>query len=349
MKKIDAGSILDQRNFSTHAMLFIISIAALTLSLLVHPQNIHTEWIVGFLVMVFVQVEVFIFLARLIFRDLRTASTRDEMTKIILSKFALFMVVCFIAALIIILGYKYSVEFIKGNSLSGIFSHFFHNEFTGWFKSTIIGLSFGAVIFIIIQWQDALKREQKLREENLLFQNETLKTQINPHFLFNSLNTVSSLVQSNPEMAEKFINNLSSVYRYILENVQKDIVPLQAELNFVSDYFTLYKIRDEEKIALNINVDDASSYKVLPVSLQILIENAIKHNIATRENPLIISIYIEDQQIVVKNNLQKMATQIPSTKIGLKNLAERVRLTTNKVLIIEETDSCFIVKIPLLK
>ena len=349
MKKINAGNILDQRRLSAHILLFLISLVAIIISLIIHPQEIHSGLIPGFIIMVFIQVETFIFLARFVFRDLRTASTPGEMTRIILSKFALFMAICFIAALIIILAYLYSVEIIKGNSIAGVFSNFFHNAFKGWFKSTIAGLSVGAVIFLVVQWQDALKREQKLREENLVFQNETLKNQVNPHFLFNCLNTVSSLIQSNPEMAERFINNLSSVYRYILENGHKDIVPLQSELDFVSDYFKLYKIRDEEKIALNINVDDAGSYKIIPVSLQILIENAIKHNIAARENPLIISISIENQQIVVKNNLQKMASQIPTTRIGLKNLAERVRLTTNKALIVEETDSCFTVKIPLLK
>jgi sensor histidine kinase YesM len=349
MKEINAGSILDQRRFSTHILLFAISVVVLLLSLLIYPQEAHVQWIAGVFVTVFIQVEVFLFLARLIFRDLRTASTRREITRIILLKFALFMIVYFIAALIIILDYLYVVEIIRGNSLSGIFSNFFHNEFKGWFKSAIAGLSIGAVILIIMQWQDALKREQKLREENLVFQNETLKTQINPHFLFNSLNTVSSLVQSNPEMAEKFINNLSSIYRYILENVHKDTVPLQLELDFVTEYFQLYKIRDEGKITLNIDIDDAGSFKIYPVSLQILIENAIKHNIATRENPLTISIYIADQQIVIKNNLQKMSTQIPTIGIGLKNLSERVRLVTNKRLVIEETDNHFIVKIPLFK
>ena len=152
-----------------------------------------------------------------------------------------------------------------------------------------------------------LKREQKLREENLIFQNETLKNQVNPHFLFNSLNTISSLIHSQPEAAEKFINNLSSFYRYILENGQKDKVPLRSELDFLKEYFSMHEVRDEKKIFLNIDVMEPGNYEILPVSLQILLENAIKHNIATRENPLTISIYIEDQSIVVKNNLQKMS------------------------------------------
>jgi two-component system LytT family sensor kinase len=209
-------------------------------------------------------------------------------------------------------------------------------------------LSFGAVIFVFIQWQDALKREQKLREEKLIFQNETLKNQVNPHFLFNSLNTLSSLIYSRPETAELFINRLSSIYRYILENSQKDRVPLQSELSFISDYFGLHKIRDEEKIMLNIEIEDSDGFEILPVSLQILLENAIKHNIATRENPLMISIYIENMHVIVKNNLQKKSVQLPSTKIGLKNLAERFRLMTGKTLEITETRTEFIVKAPLL-
>jgi sensor histidine kinase YesM len=108
-------------------------------------------------------------------------------------------------------------------------------------------------------------------------------------------------------------------------------------------------VRDEEKIKLSIDYSDADSYMILPVSLQILLENAIKHNIATRENPLEISIWFEDQYIAVKNNLQKKATQLKSTGIGLKNLAERVRLISGEDLIIEETNDHFLVKLPLIK
>jgi len=210
-------------------------------------------------------------------------------------------------------------------------------------------LSLGAVIFVIIQWQDALKREQKLREENLIFQNETLKNQINPHFLFNSLNTISSLIGSHPETAEKFIGRLSSIYRYILENSHKDKVKLADELTFIGDYLFLHQIRDEGKILLEISVPDMELYLIIPVSLQILIENAINHNMATRENPLKISIYREDDKIVVKNNLQKKTTPLKSTSVGLRNLSERVKIISCSSLIVEETSSEFVVKIPLMQ
>ncbi len=181
-----------------------------------------------------------------------------------------------------------------------------------------------------------------------MFQNETLRSQVNPHFLFNSLNTVSALIQSQPDVAEKFINDLSSIYRYILENGQKDKIPLKLELDFITGYFNLHKIRDDGKIILDLDISDADNFEILPVSLQILVENAILHNMATRENPLTISIYVENKFVVVKNNLQKKATQLKSTKKGLGNLAERVRLITGRALIIEETSTDFTVKTPLI-
>jgi hypothetical protein len=204
------------------------------------------------------------------------------------------------------------------------------------------------IIFFYVIWRKSIMREQKLREENLIFQNETLKNQVNPHFLFNSLNTLSSLVKTQTEIAEHFIGRLSSIYRYILENSTKDRVPLKAEIAFVEDYFYLHKIRSEGKILLSIDINEGAGYEILPVSLQLLIENAIKHNMATLEKQLKIAIYLEGRNVVVKNNIQKMATQMVSTKIGLKNLGERIRLITGKEIIVEETNNDFLVKVPLL-
>jgi LytS/YehU family sensor histidine kinase len=299
--------------------------------------------------MVFVQIEVFIFFGNWLFAKLNFDRSPGEITRIILARLMIFLAACLMASMILFILVQYAGLWMKGEDLSKVIYNFIHFELHGWFKSTITGLSAGAIIFIILLWQSSLRREQKLREENLIFQNETLKNQVNPHFLFNSLNTISSLVQTQPEAAEQFINDLSSIYRYILENGQKNKVPLQSELDFITGYYNLHKIRDEKKIMLNVDARDAGEFEILPVSLQILLENAIKHNIATRENPLRISIYIEDQFIVVKNNLQKKATQLKSTKIGLKNLEERVRLISGRDLIIEETKNYFIVKVPLLK
>jgi len=204
------------------------------------------------------------------------------------------------------------------------------------------------IIFFYILWRKSLLQEQKLKEEKLIFQYETIKSQVNPHFLFNSLNTLSSLVRVDPDLAEQYINKLSSVYRYILDNVQKDKVLLQSEINFINDYFSLQKIRDGEKIQLEIQLNNIIECEVLPISLQILIENALKHNMATKEKPLKISVYYENGYIIVKNNLQKMANLSNSSGNGLKNLQERLLLITNKALIIDETGIEFIVKLPII-
>lgn len=194
-----------------------------------------------------------------------------------------------------------------------------------------------------------MKRERKLRGENLIFQHETLKSQVNPHFLFNSLNTLSSLITNDPGKAEQYIQKLSSIYRYILENSRKNTVNLDSEIEFVKEYFELFNIRDEGKIFLNIDVRPESGFSILPVSLQILLENAIKHNMATKEKPLEINISLEKDSIRVRNNLQKMATGIRSTETGLKNLAARVHLITGKDLTVRATPDDFTVLIPLLK
>lgn len=298
--------------------------------------------------MLFAQLEMFIYIGNRLFAELNFDKNPGEITRVVLVRFMIFIAACLLVSMILFIIVLYAGLWIQGADMSKVIYNFIHIGFREWFKSTISGLSVGALIFIVLLWQSSLRREQKLREENLIFQNETLKNQVNPHFLFNSLNTLSSLITTQPETADRFISKLSSIYRYILENSQKDKVPLPSELTFVSDYFDLHKIRDEEKIVLTINAPDADRFEILPVSLQILIENAIKHNMATRESPLKISIYIENQHVIIKNNLQKMAVQLKSTKIGLKNLAERVRLMTRKVLIIEETNTDFIVKIPLL-
>lgn len=299
-------------------------------------------------IMLFAQLEVFIFFGNILFVNLNFDKSPTEITRIVLVRFMVFLGACLLFSMILFVLLQYLGLWIKGEDISKVLYNFIHSGFHTWFKSTIKGLAIGAIIFIVLLWQTSLRREQKLREEKLVFQHETLKSQVNPHFLFNSLNTISSLIQTQPETAERFVKSLSSVYRYILENGQKDKVPLHSELDFITGYFDLHKIRDEEKIILTVEAPDAEKFKVLPVSLQILLENAIKHNIASRENKLRINIYIENQFIVVKNNLQRKASQLESTRTGLRNLAERVRLISGRELIIEETNDYFVVKLPLL-
>ncbi|MDP4265775.1 MAG: histidine kinase [Bacteroidota bacterium] len=348
MNKIGVDRLINQRNLTIHIAIFLFSLGVIFIDIVNNSYFKYWKNYLGGFILIFVQLELFILLANVFFRDLAPGKTSAAITRIVLSRFALFLTACFAVALIVMLVYLHVEQLVAGGTLTHVASDFFHVKFAAWFKPTITGLLLGGVIFIIILWQDALKREQKLREENLIFQNETLINQVNPHFLFNSLNTLSSLINSKPELAEQFINKLSSIYRYILENIARDKIPLPSELAFISDYFELHKISNDEKLFLTIEVPDAAMFKVPPVSLQTLVENAIKHNKATRKEPLNISIFVEQNQIVVKNNLQRMSTQIKSTGIGLKNLANRVKLISGRDLMIEETTAYYQVKVPLL-
>jgi len=349
MAKINIVDVLDQRKSLVHILLVSIAIATVLLfSLKSGAMDSLSDGMLFFLILL-IQLEVFIFIASRIFKEISVGLSQKEFTRIILTRLVIFIISCFVAALIIFLAFRYLVALSGKKDLTVVWRDIMENEIENWFRSTLKGLLLGAVIFVIIQWQDALKREQKLREENLIFQNETLKNQINPHFLFNSLNTLSSLISSQPETADRFVVRLSSIYRYILENSQKDKVPLANELLFISDYFFLHQIRDENKIILEISIQNQEIYMIVPVSLQILVENAINHNMATRENPLKISIYMEDDMIVVKNNLQKKSVPLKSTQVGLRNLSERVRIISGRSLIVGETENDFLVKIPLLQ
>jgi hypothetical protein len=348
MKSLSFYNILNQRKPVSHIVFLLFSLVATVISVLTGKSNGFAGLSIGLFIMLFFQLEVFIYLGNRLFADFNFDRSPAEITRIMLFRFSIFLAGCLLTSMILFILLQYVGLLINGEDLSHVISDFVHFGVKAWFKSTIKGLSVGAIIFIILLWQSSLKREQKLREEKLIFQNETLKNQVNPHFLFNSLNTLSSLIATQPGTAEEFTHRLSSIYRYILENSSRDRVPLKVELAFIKDYFFLHQIRDDGKIQLEINVDENERFEILPVSLQILVENSIKHNKATRESPLKISIYRENVHIVVKNNLQKMGAKFKSTEIGLKNLAQRVSLLTGKVLIIEETSNDFIVKIPLL-
>jgi sensor histidine kinase YesM len=349
MSKISFFDLMDQKKAVSHLSFIMFAVFVSAIMRIGGKFSGSPYSIAGVFLLLFFQMEVFIYIGHLLFARVSFEGSPREITWIVTTRLIIFLLFCLLVAITFYLILQYIFAFILGGDPGRVFPDFVHTGFRQMIQSTATGLIIGALIFIILQWQASLRREQKLREEKLIFQNQTLKSQLNPHFLFNSLNTLSSLVVSEPETAELFINRLSSIYRYILENSAKDRVPLETELAFINDYFILHKIRDKDKILVEVNISDSADYEILPVSLQILVENAIKHNKATREAPLTILIYIENNYVVVRNNLQRMALQLKSTQIGLKNLGQRVKLTTGKELIIEETTSEFIVKIPLIR
>ena len=214
--------------------------------------------------------------------------------------------------------------------------------------SLSVGLFVCCIVFFYATWQQAIEREQKLREENLRYRYRTLKTQINPHFLFNSLNTLSEMVYTDAGKADNYIQKLAGIYRFILDNEETDLLLLNEELAFVEHYFSLQKERYGDKIELVVSVENPDKFKIIPISLQILIENALKHNSSSKEKPLKITVSADNGYLIVSNNIQKKNILSDSSGTGLLNLKERVKLIMNKEMLISQTNGQFIVELPLI-
>lgn len=210
-----------------------------------------------------------------------------------------------------------------------------------------------SLVFHTIYFYKALT-EKKVKEQQIVAKTETakyesLKSQIDPHFLFNSLNVLTSLIGENPKLAEKFTTKLSKVYRYVLEQKNKDLIELDEELTFAKTYMELLTMRFENAVTFEIPEKASDSeYKILPLSLQLLLENTIKHNVVSEENPLKVTIREENGYLVVSNNFNPKTTIENGTKIGLKNIIDRYHLITLKKVVVEKNNENFIVKLPLL-
>ncbi|HQV35840.1 MAG TPA: 2TM domain-containing protein [Flavobacterium sp.] len=198
-------------------------------------------------------------------------------------------------------------------------------------------------------YQENKVKEQKVIAGTASAQFESLKNQIDPHFLFNSLNVLSSLIEENPENAQKFTTSLSKIYRYVLEQKDKELVPVAEELAFAKTYMNLLKMRFENSITFELpdgfNNEEA---KVVPLSLQLLLENCIKHNVVSESKPLHIKIYIENNQLVVENNLQKKEVLSDRKGVGLQNIVNRFAILTQRKVLVEETEKSFKILVPIL-
>lgn len=205
------------------------------------------------------------------------------------------------------------------------------------------------VIYLYKTYQETRLKEQKVIAGTANARFESLKNQIDPHFLFNSLNVLSSLIEENPDNAQKFTASLSKIYRYVLEQKDKELVSLEEELSFAKTYMNLLKMRFENSISYdvvsNVEIQEA---KVVPLSLQLLLENTIKHNIVSENKPLSIKIYIEKNYLVVENNLQKKEVLSDRRGVGLQNIVNRYALISERKVLVEQTSEFFKVKIPIL-
>lgn len=184
----------------------------------------------------------------------------------------------------------------------------------------------------------------------LLAQFETLKNQISPHFLFNSMNALASLIASNPPQAIAFTGHFSKVYRTMLEIGSETLIPLHEELEFVNSFVFLQQMRFAENLSVQITIPNERLNDCLPpFALQLLVENAIKHNIISDDKPLTITIFIEEDSLIVRNNLQRRGTAEPSTGIGLKNLMARYAYITSQAPVFGEVGADYIARVPLIQ
>ncbi len=215
---------------------------------------------------------------------------------------------------------------------------------------SIILLSFEVGSQFFSNWKASLIEIEHHKTEVVQAQLQNLKNQINPHFLFNNMSVLSSLVYKDQDKAVDFINQLSKVYRYLLDNKDRELVTLEDELTFIRSYTYLLQIRFDTNIKFDIQVENHVLQKLVPpMAIQILVENAIKHNEISEELPLTVSIKNTGDVLVVTNNLQLRTNTEPSSKTGLQNIKDRYHYFTDKPVEVMESSNSFVVKIPLLQ
>lgn len=274
----------------------------------------------------------------------RRLHTAHDVRKPLLAHLVFFPLTAFVTALLFFgyrwlpfPGYVLRMESLKWALLAG-------------FIADLLGMGFG----MAVQSQSALKQaeleKEKLAKLQLQNELEILKNQVSPHFLFNSLNVLSSLIGEDPEKAEAFVDRLSKVYRYLLQNNQRSWTTLGTELDFIHAYAYLLNTRYGDAVQLTVTVDEPARRRQLPpLTLQLLVENAVKHNVVHKSRPLFIQILTQGETLCVRNNLQKKARhQVLSHGIGLNNIAEKYRLLQGESILVKEDGESFSVCLPLL-
>jgi hypothetical protein len=226
-----------------------------------------------------------------------------------------------------------------------------------WVHLFYVILSLGVSIFMhaksfMQKWKQASKIaviEQKIIAGTASAKFESLKNQIDPHFLFNSLNVLSSLIEENPDNAQRFTTSLSKIYRYVLEQKDKELVTVEEELAFAKTYMNLLKMRFENSLFFELpDTIPNPEAKVVPLSLQLLLENTVKHNVVSEKKPLNIRIFIEGDYLVIQNDYQKKEVLQDRQGVGLQNIINRYGIITNRKVLIEQNEQTFTVRIPIL-
>lgn len=264
------------------------------------------------------------------------------------------LAVGFAGSVILTIFTMFFLRMIHRVAIGGVsFEQFFATEkvqfyFVFFIVTLLISLFFHAFYFYKELQKDKLK-EQKIIAGTASAKFESLKNQIDPHFLFNSLNVLTSLIEENPDGAQKFTTSLSKIYRYVLEQKDKELVSVEEELAFAKTYMELLKMRFENSIFYEMPQTLSNpEAKVVPLSLQLLLENTVKHNVVSENKPLHVRIYEEDGHLVIENDYQKKEVLQNRKGVGLQNIADRYNIVTDRKMIIEQNNEIFRVKIPVL-
>lgn len=253
-------------------------------------------------------------------------------------------------------------SFIFGLCYAALDAFLFH-RFEAWqsISSLSYDLIFGIFIFYLLilggnavvyyykNWQEARLNAEKLRRENIQARYDVLKSQIDPHFFFNSLSVLSNLVYRDADLASEYITQLSKCYRYILDKKMESLVTMESEMSFLHSYIYLLQIRHGDSVCFDIQLDEELIQRGMmpPATLQMLVENAVKHNRFSTQNPLHVSVYSNKDTIVISNELRKQSS-VTSTGIGLDNIKKRYELVTDKPVVVNDGDGKFEVTLPII-
>lgn len=282
------------------------------------------------------------FIGSKIFYDYRQEINKNGYHRYVFWKF-------FIQAIVFnLVLYFVFIQFINPNLKQEIF----YDSLGNYMVIGLISAIFLGVFYFIDRKKNRLETEiiqQSTKAETATANFETLKNQLDPHFLFNSLNVLTGLIEENPDKAIDFTTSLSKIYRYLLEQKDKEVVPLSEEINFAKTYINLLKLRFENSVDFELDVNQFPENEfIIPLALQILLENTIKHNIVSESKPLKIRIYKEGQHLIVENSLQLKTSVKDSTGVGLNNIKNRYQLISNQRIDIQQTEENFSVKLPIL-
>ncbi|GAO41867.1 sensor histidine kinase [Flavihumibacter petaseus] len=206
------------------------------------------------------------------------------------------------------------------------------------------------VVYILEKYKESLSEKEQMEQMSIQQEFDNLKSQVNPHFLFNCFNTLASLISEDKQQAESFLNELSKVYRYLLRTNEWGLATLETEMKFIDSYCRLLKTRHGDGLQFNFEIDRRyNAYQLPSLSLQLVVENAVKHNIVSKQQPLLIEIFTTSgHKLVVNNNLQRKKQQESSTKIGLQNIRAKYKLLRQEGFQVMEGEKHFMVVMPLL-